>query len=97
MQSLCVGLSSRDQSWRGSRWIELPDPDDAVPWMRDGGVSDVAPKLLSLAARPGFDGAETGVQIAALAGSGRIVLRRVVAPLSEALRGGAQAAVARPC
>jgi hypothetical protein len=25
------------------------------------------------------------------------VLRRVVAPLSEALRGGAQAAVARPC
>jgi hypothetical protein len=54
-----------------------------------------ADALLSLAARPGFDGAETGVQIAALAGSGRIVLRRVVAPLSEALRGGAHAAVAQ--
>ncbi|GAA4258516.1 DUF6493 family protein [Dactylosporangium darangshiense] len=53
-----------------------------------------ADALLALAARPGFDGTATGEQIAALVTSGRTVLRRVVAPLTEAMRGGAHRAVA---
>ncbi|MGI5241546.1 hypothetical protein [Dactylosporangium sp. CA-139066] len=54
-----------------------------------------ADALLALAARPGFDGAATGAEIATLAGSGRLKLGRVVAPLTEAMRGGAHRAVAQ--
>ncbi|HTJ38887.1 MAG TPA: hypothetical protein VL738_37125, partial [Dactylosporangium sp.] len=53
-----------------------------------------ADALLTLAARPGFDGAAVGVHVAALAVDGRLKLNRIVAPLTEAMRGGAHRAVA---
>ncbi|MFG2040364.1 hypothetical protein [Dactylosporangium sp. NPDC048998] len=45
--------------------------------------------VLARAARPGWDGREVGAQVAALALADLIVLGRIVAPLTEALRGGA--------
>ncbi|MGS2619790.1 DUF6493 family protein [Micromonospora sp. LZ34] len=49
--------------------------------------------LIALAARPDWDSAGIGAEIGALAAAGRIVLQRVVQPLTEVLRAGAREAV----
>ncbi|MEV4544713.1 DUF6493 family protein [Micromonospora echinaurantiaca] len=49
--------------------------------------------LITLAARPDWDSAGIGAEIGALAAAGRIVLQRVVPPLTEVLRAGAREAV----
>lgn len=51
-----------------------------------------ADALIALAARPDWDSAGIGAEIGAL-GTGRIVLQRVVPPLTEVLRAGAREAV----
>ncbi|MEU4641057.1 DUF6493 family protein [Micromonospora sp. NPDC023814] len=49
--------------------------------------------LITLAARLDWDSAGIGAEIGALAAAGRIVLQRVVEPLTEVLRAGAREAV----
>lgn len=49
--------------------------------------------LIALAARPDWNSAGIGAEIGALAAAGRIVLQRVVQPLTEVLRAGAREAV----
>ncbi|MEV4510226.1 hypothetical protein AB0K00_14825 [Dactylosporangium sp. NPDC049525] len=49
--------------------------------------------LIALAARPGWDSTGVGAEIGALAGTDRIVLRRTVQPLADALNAGAHDAV----
>ncbi len=49
--------------------------------------------LITLATRPGGDAGGVGEELGALAASGRVVLRRAVEPLAEALRAGAHDAV----
>lgn len=52
-----------------------------------------ADAFVTLAARPGWDGADVGAEIGALAGADRIVPQRTVQPLTEALKAGAHDAV----
>ncbi|GAA2376712.1 hypothetical protein [Dactylosporangium salmoneum] len=49
--------------------------------------------LLARAARPGWTGTAAGEQAGELAAAGLLTLQRIVAPLTEALRGGAHEAV----